>query len=206
MKGGGDRLLRNDNGHFSDVSKEAGIYGSLIGFGLGISVGDVNGDNWPDIHVSNDFYEKDYLYINQKNGKFKEDLEDRMGHISLSSMGSDIADINNDGHLDIFATDMLPSEDVRLKRTTSFESNDLFNLKLGKGFYYQYIQNTLQLNNSGDGHFTDIANMAGTEASDWSWGALIFDADNDGWQDLLVCNGIYKDVIDQDFIDFLPTR
>ncbi len=205
LKGGGDRLLRNDNGHFSDVSKEAGIYGSLIGFGLGISVGDVNGDNWPDIYVSNDFYEKDYLYINQKNGKFKEDLEDRMGHISLSSMGSDIADINNDGHLDIFATDMLPSEDVRLKRTTSFESNDLFNLKLGKGFYYQYIQNTLQLN-SGDGHFTDIANMAGTEASDWSWGALIFDADNDGWQDLLVCNGIYKDVIDQDFIDFFANE
>ncbi|HRG64466.1 MAG TPA: VCBS repeat-containing protein [Saprospiraceae bacterium] len=100
---------------------------------------------------------------------------------------------------------MLPSEDVRLKRTTSFESNDLFNLKLSKGFYNQYIQNTLQLN-SGDGHFTEIANMAGTEASDWSWGALIFDADNDGWQDLLVCNGIYKDVIDQDFIDFFANE
>lgn len=201
LKGGGDKLYRNDNGKFTDISKDAGIYGSLIGFGLGISVGDVNGDTWPDIYISNDFYEKDYLYINQKNGKFKEELEDRIGHISLSSMGSDIADINNDGHLDIFATDMLPSEDERLKRTTSFESNDLFNLKLSKGFYYQYVQNTLQLNN-GDGRFTEIANMAGTEASDWSWGALIFDADNDGWQDLLVCNGIYKDVIDQDFIDF----
>ena len=205
LKGGGDKLLRNDKGHFTDVSKEAGVYGSLIGFGLGISVGDVNGDQWPDLYISNDFYEKDYLYINQKNGKFKEELENRMGHISLSSMGSDIADINNDGHLDIFATDMLPSEDIRLKRTTSYESNDLFNLKLGKGFYYQYMQNTLQLNR-GDGHFTEIANMAGTEASDWSWGALIFDADNDGWQDLLVCNGIYKDVIDQDFIDFFANE
>lgn len=205
LKGGGDKLLRNDNGKFTDVSQKAGVYGSLIGFGLGISVGDVNGDLWPDIYISNDFYEKDYLYINQKNGSFKEELEQRMGHISLSSMGSDMADINNDGRLDIFATDMLPSEDVRLKRTTSFESNDLFNLKLSKGFYNQYIQNTLQLNN-GDGHFTEIANMAGTEASDWSWGALIFDADNDGWQDLLVCNGIYKDVIDQDFIDFFANE
>lgn len=205
LKGGGDKLLRNDKGKFTDVSEKSGIYGSLIGFGLGISVGDVNGDLWPDIYISNDFYEKDYLYINQQNGTFKEELEQRMGHISLSSMGSDIADINNDGLLDIFATDMLPSEDIRLKRTTAFESNDLFNLKLSKGFYYQYIQNTLQLNN-GDGHFTDIANMAGTEASDWSWGALIFDADNDGWQDLLVCNGIYKDVIDQDFIDFFANE
>jgi hypothetical protein len=205
LQGGGDKLLRNDNGKFADVSQKAGIYGSLIGFGLGISVGDVNGDLWPDIYISNDFYEKDYLYINQKNGSFKEELEQRMGHISLSSMGSDMADINNDGKLDIFATDMLPSEDVRLKRTTSFESNDLFNLKRSKGFYNQYIQNTLQLNN-GDGQFTDIANMAGTEASDWSWGALIFDADNDGWQDLLVCNGIYKDVIDQDFIDFFANE
>ncbi|MBK8701571.1 MAG: VCBS repeat-containing protein [Saprospiraceae bacterium] len=201
LKGGGDKLLRNDNGVFKDESAGAGIYGSLIGFGLGISVGDVNNDSWPDIYISNDFFEKDYLYINQKNGRFSEQLEERIGHISMSSMGSDLADINNDGCMDIFATDMLPDEDVRIKRTTSFEGIDVYNLKESKGFYHQYVQNAMQLN-KGDGSFTEIANMAGISGSDWSWGALIFDADNDGLQDIIVCNGIYKDVIDQDFIDF----
>ena len=117
---GGDKLFRNNSPlapgggtHFEDVSEEAGIYGSLIGFGLGITIGDVNEDNWPDIYISNDFYERDYLYINQRNGTFIEDIKSQMQHISLSSMGADIADINNDGLLDIFVTDMLPGDDVR---------------------------------------------------------------------------------------------
>jgi hypothetical protein len=201
LKGGGDHLLRNDNGKFKDVSREAGIHGSLISFGLGVTVGDVNGDNYPDVYISNDFFERDYLYINQKNGTFKDDLESRMQHTSLSSMGADMADINNDGHLDLFVTDMLPDDDYRLKTTSSFESIEIYKLKEKSGFYHQYMQNTLQLNN-GDGTFVDVANFAGVAASDWSWGGLMFDADNDGLTDLFVCNGIYNDVTDQDFIDF----
>lgn len=201
LKGGGDKLLRNDNGKFTDVTKEAHIYGSLIGFGLGVTVGDVNGDNWPDLYISNDFYERDYLYINQKDGTFKEEIEDWMQHISNASMGADMADINNDGYPEIFTTEMLADNEERLKRNTVFESYSVYQLKQERGFYNQFMQNCLQLNDK-DHHFSEIAYYAGVAASDWSWGALMFDADNDGWRDLYICNGIYKDVIDQDFIDF----
>ena len=201
LKGGGDHLLRNDNGKFTDVSKEAGIHGSLISFGLGVTVGDVNGDQYPDVYISNDFFERDYLYINQRNGTFKDELEMWMQHTSLSSMGADMADINNDGHLDLFVTDMLPDDDYRLKTTSSFESIEVYKLKEKSGFYHQYMQNTLQLND-GNGKFFDVANYSGVAASDWSWGGLMFDADNDGLTDLYVCNGIFNDVTDQDFIDF----
>jgi len=201
LKGGGDHLLRNDNGKFTDVSKEAGIYGSLISFGLGVTVGDVNGDHYPDVYVSNDFFERDYLYINQKNGTFKDELEQWVQHISLSSMGADMADINNDGYPDIFTTDMLPDNDYRLKTTTAYESIDILRLKQKTGFYNQYTQNTLQINNR-DGKFMEAGFYSGVAASDWSWGGLIFDADNDGLSDIYVCNGILNDVTDQDFIDF----
>ena len=209
LKGGGDKLLRNDvippaggkKGGFIDVSKEAGIYGSLIGFGLGVTVGDLNGDHYPDLYISNDFYERDYLYINQGNGTFKEEIEQWVEHMSLASMGADMADINNDGYMEIFTTEMLPSEEVRLKTTTQFENYNIYQLKQQRGFYHQYMQNCLQLNNKNN-TFSEIAYYAGVAASDWSWGALMFDADNDGWRDIYVCNGIYKDVIDQDFIDF----
>lgn len=201
LKGGGDKLLRNDNGVFHDVSKEANIYGSLIGFGLGVTVGDVNNDRYPDIYVSNDFFERDYLYINQKNGTFKEDLENCIQHLSHSSMGADMADINNDGCQDVFVTEMLPDDDYRLKTTTSFENVDVQRFKERSGFYHQYMQNTLQVND-GNGHFREVAQYAGVAASDWSWGALLFDADNDGLNDIYICNGIYNDVTNQDFIDF----
>ena len=128
LKGGGDRFFRNDNGKFIDVSQEAGIHGSLISFGLGVTVGDVNGDSYPDVYVSNDFFERDYLYINQKNGTFKDELEQWMGHTSLASMGADIGDINNDGYADIFTTDMLPDDDYRLKTTSSFDNIDVYRL------------------------------------------------------------------------------
>ena len=200
-KGGGDKFLRNDNGKFIDVSKEANIYGSLIGFGLGVTVGDVNGDHYPDLYISNDFFERDYLYINQQNGKFSEELEKWIEHTSLASMGADLADINNDGYPDIFTTDMLPGDEYRLKTTSSFDNIDVYQLKQKQGFYNQFQQNTLQVNNR-NGKFLETAYYSGVSASDWSWGALIFDADNDGLNDLYVCNGIYKDVIDQDFIDF----
>lgn len=199
---GGDKLFRNDNGHFIDVSEAAGIYGSLIGFGLGITIGDVNNDNWLDIYISNDFYERDYLYINQKNGTFKEDLENEMPHISLSSMGADIADINNDGNLDIFVTDMLPEGDERLKMTTTFDGYDLNEFKVKQGYHHQTVRNMLHVNN-GDGTFSESAQLAGVHATDWSWGALMFDMDNDGQKDLFVANGINKDLTDQDYVAFL---
>jgi enediyne biosynthesis protein E4 len=189
-------------GAFVDVSESAGIYGSLIGFGLGITIGDVNNDLYPDIYISNDFYEKDYLYINQKNGTFSEQLENQMGHISMSSMGADVADINNDGNLDIFSTDMLPLDDYRLKTTMVYDDYIQTNIKVDSGFYYQYSRNMLQLNN-GDNTFSEVGALAGVHATDWSWGALIFDMDNDGQKDLFVANGIYKNVTDQDFVQFL---
>lgn len=205
LKGGGDKLLKNEGGVFKDVTKEANIYSSLIGFGLGVVVGDVNDDGYPDIYISNDFYEKDYLYVNQKNGTFREELETRIKHLSMASMGADMADINNDGFQEIFTTEMLPREEFRLKTTTSFDNNYVFNLKQERGFYNQYQQNCLQLNNQ-DGTYSEIAHFADVAASDWSWGALMFDADNDGYNDVYVCNGLYHDVIDQDFIDFFANE
>ncbi len=201
LKDGGDHLYRNDNGHFTEVTKDAGIHGGLISLGLGVTVGDVNNDGYPDIYVSNDFFERDYLYINQKNGTFKDELEERIQHTSLASMGADMQDINNDGFADIFTTDMLPGDDVRLKTNTSFDNYDIFKLKQKQGFYNQFTQNTLQVNN-GNGKFVETAYYSGVAATDWSWGALMFDADNDGQTDIYVCNGIYHDVTDQDFIDF----
>ncbi len=205
FKGGGDKLLRNDNGKFRDVSEEAGIYGSLIGFGLGVTIGDVNNDMLPDIYVSNDFYEHDYLYINNGDGTFAEDIKNRMPHLSLSSMGADMADINNDGKPEIFVTDMLPESDERLKNTSDFERYDVYQLKKSKGFYNQYMQNTLQLNN-GDNTFSEIAFYSGVAQTDWSWGALLFDMDNDGYKDIYICNGIYHDLTNQDFMDFFANE
>lgn len=199
---------------FKDISEEAGIYGSLIGFGLGITIGDVNNDNWLDIYISNDFYERDYLYLNNHDGTFRESVKDAMPHLSLSSMGADVADINNDGLLDIFVTDMLPGNDVRLKKTGAFENYDLQEIKLSRDFHYQYMQNMLHLNQGNDPStgktaiplFSDIARFSGVHATDWSWGALIFDMDNDGQKDIFVANGIAKDITDQDFIHFLADR
>jgi enediyne biosynthesis protein E4 len=201
LKGGGDHLFRNDNGHFTEVTREAGIHGSLISFGLGVSVGDVNGDGYPDVFVSNDSYERDYLYINQKNGTFKDELEDRFAHTSFSSMGADIADINNDGWPEIFTTDMLPEDDYRLKTLGAFDNISLYNAKVKAGFYRQFMKNCLQLND-GTGRFSDIANYSGVSATDWSWGALLFDMDNDGLNDIFVCNGVNKDVTNLDFMNY----
>jgi enediyne biosynthesis protein E4 len=197
----GDRLYRNDNGKFVDVSAQAGIYGSAIAFGLGVTVGDLNNDGWEDLYVSNDFFERDYLYINQHDGTFKEMIGDAMGHISQGSMGSDMADINNDGYLDVFTTEMLPETDYRLKTTIKFDEYNTVNAKNQLDYHHQFTSNCLQLNN-GDGSFSDIAQLSGADATGWSWGALIFDFDNDGWKDLFVSNGITRDLTDQDFLEF----
>lgn len=205
LKGGGDHLFRNDEGHFKEVTKEAGIHGSLISFGLGVSVADINGDAWPDVYVSNDSYERDYLYINQRNGTFKDETEEWLQHTSFSSMGTDIVDINNDGYPDMFTTDMLPRDDYRLKTTGSFDNIDLYRSKIKAGLYHQFVQNCLQLN-TGAGKFSDIAFYSNVQATDWSWGALMFDADNDGWNDIFVCNGVARDVTNLDFMDFFANE
>jgi hypothetical protein len=208
---GGNKLYRNDGGHFTDVTQQAGIYSSKIGFGLGVTIADVNNDGWDDIYVSNDFFERDYLYINDKDGTFKECLPDAIRELSQSSMGADIADINNDGRPDIYVTDMLPESEARLKTKTAFENWDKYQSDLKNGYYQQFLRNVLQLNqgaapnkNTGQKqvNFSEIGRMAGVQATDWSWGALITDMDNDGFKDIFVSNGIYKDLTDQDYIQF----
>jgi hypothetical protein len=205
FRGVGDMLLRNDNGKFVDVSEEAGIYGSLIGFGLGVMVTDINGDFYPDIYVSNDFYERDYLYLNNQDGTFKEDITNWTSHLSLSAMGVDIADINNDGNADIFITDMLPEADQRVKSVMEFEGYNVFKLKQSKDFSQQYIQNTLQLNN-GNSTFSEVAYFSGVAKTDWSWAGLLFDMDNDGNRDIFITNGINHDLTDLDFVNFFANE
>lgn len=202
---GGDKLMENVNGQFLDVSEKAGVYGSVVGFGLGVTVGDVNNDGWEDIYISNDFFERDYLYINNQNGTFSEELEDQITAISGASMGADMADINNDGYNDIFVTDMLPSEYERLKTVTTFEDWNKYQLKLNSGYYHQFTRNTFQLNNTNNS-FSEIGRLSGVEASDWSWGALIFDMDNDGLKDLFIANGIYRDLTDQDYLQYISNE
>jgi enediyne biosynthesis protein E4 len=201
LKGGGDHLFKNDNGFFKEVTLTAGIHGSLISFGLGVSVSDINNDGWPDVFVANDSYERDYLYINQKNGTFKDEAEKCFAQMSFSSMGADIADVNNDGYNDVFTTDMLPGDDYRLKTLGAFDNIDLYNKRIQVGLYRQFMKNCLFVNNK-NGEFTETANFSGVSATDWSWGALFFDADNDGLNDIYVCNGINHDVTNLDFMDF----
>ncbi len=205
---GGNKLYRNDGERFSDVSEVAGIYGSAIGFGLGVTASDVNQDGWPDIFVSNDFFERDYLYINQQDGTFRERLEEYMNEISMGSMGADIADLTNDGYPEIYVTEMLPASLERVKTKTVFEDWDKYRSNVKNGYYHQFTRNVLQLNNGPvpgspqDVSFSEVSRYTGTEATDWSWGALIFDVNNDGWKDIFVANGIYKDLTDQDYINF----
>ena len=202
---GGDKLFENRDGKFIDVSEKAGIYGSVIGFGLGVTVGDFNNDGWQDIYVSNDFFERDYLYINQKNSTFKECLTSSINSISGASMGADAADINNDGYNDIFVTEMLPSEYDRLKTVTTFEDWNKYQYNLKNDYYHQFTRNMLQLNNS-NLTFSEVGRFSGVEASDWSWGALFFDMDNDGLKDLFIANGIYKDLTNQDYLKYISNE
>ncbi len=198
---GGHKLMRNDGGHFTDVSEQAGIYGSVIAFGLGVTAGDINRDGWTDLYVSNDFFERDYLYINNKNGTFRECLPEYMRSISGASMGADLADINNDTYPDLFVTEMLPRENSRLKTVTTFENWDRYSYGVNNDYFHQFTRNMLQINN-GNGTFSEIGRLAGVEATEWSWGALFFDADNDGLKDIFVSNGIHQDLTDQDFLQY----
>jgi enediyne biosynthesis protein E4 len=199
---GGHRLYHNVGGHFVDVSAKAGIFGSEIALGLGVVASDVNRDGWPDLYVSNDFFEQDYLYINNHDGTFTESIAREMPSISYFSMGLDIADINNDGWPDVYTTDMLPEDDYRLKTTSNFESWESYQNRLKNTYHHQSMRNMLQLNN-GDGTFSDVGQLANVARTDWSWSALIADLDLDGYKDIFVTNGILRDVTSQDYISFL---
>ena len=202
---GGHKLYRNDGGRFSDVSAQAGIHGSEIGFGLGVAVGDVNRDGWPDVYVANDFFERDYLFLNKGDGTFDETLDQRTAAITYFSMGVDVADVDNDGWPDVYTTDMLPEDDYRFKLTAMFEGWDVYRTKVRNGYHHQFMRNMLQHNNR-DGTFSDIGQMAGVAQTDWTWSALIADLDLDGWKDIFVTNGIAKDVTSQDYIAFLANE
>lgn len=203
---GANKLYRNNGKTFEDVSQKAGIYGSAVGFGLGVTIGDINKDGWQDIYVSNDFFEKDYLYINQKNGTFFEELEQYMGEISLGSMGADMADINNDAYPEVFVTEMLPETNERVKTKAAFDDWNKYQSMINTGYHKQFSRNVLQLNlgktATEKGAFSEISRMAGVHATDWSWGALMVDLDNDGLKDIYVANGIYKDLTDLDYINY----
>ncbi|MEM7373360.1 MAG: VCBS repeat-containing protein [Bacteroidota bacterium] len=201
----GDRLLRNDseNGQiqFTDVTMESGILSTALGFGLGVVVGDVNLDGWPDLYITNDFQENDYLYINQQDGTFRESVQAQMMHTSRFSMGVDMADINNDGWSEIYSLDMLPEDPFILKTSLGEDGFDVYQLKLRHGFHYQYTRNNLQLNN-GNGSFSEIGLFAGVHATDWSWAPLFLDMNHDGDKDLFVSNGIPRRMNDIDYVNF----
>ncbi len=212
----GDRLYRNDEVEgrrvFRDITRRAGIYSSQIGYGLGVNICDINNDGFPDIYISNDFHENDYLYINNGNGTFSERLTEMLAHTSRSSMGNDVGDINNDGLLDVMVLDMLPDEQNILKQSGGEDDYELFEIKLKYGYYHQFVRNTLQLN-LGGGMFSEIGRLAGVYATDWSWSPLFCDVDNDGWKDIFITNGIYRRANDLDYVKFLtggnryfPTR
>jgi enediyne biosynthesis protein E4 len=198
----GDRLFRNDGGHFTDVTAQAGLHDGIDGYGLGVVVSDFTNDGCPDIYVTNDFQGNDFLYINNCNGTFTESITKAMGHTSRFSMGVDAADFNNDGRTDIISLDMLPEREDILKTSASTESFDLYNLRLQAGYMPQYERNALQLNR-GSGKFSEIGNLAGVSATDWSWAALFADFDNDGRKDLFITNGIYRRPNDMDYITYV---
>ncbi|MEO6456188.1 MAG: VCBS repeat-containing protein [Ginsengibacter sp.] len=199
----GDRIYRNNgNNTFTDVTRQTGINSSAISYGLGIAVADINLDGYPDIYVTNDFHENDYLYINQKDGAFKEDGEKSFMHTSKYSMGVDVADINNDAYPEIISMDMLPADPYILKTSMGEDDYDIFYNKIARGYSYQYTRNNLQLNRR-NGLFSEIGLNSGVAATDWSWAPLWVDFDNDGYKDLFISNGISKRMNDIDYINFV---
>ncbi|HXM37479.1 MAG TPA: VCBS repeat-containing protein [Gemmatimonadales bacterium] len=197
----GDRLFRNDGGHFVDVTAAAGLVDGIDGYGLGVVASDFNLDGCPDLYVANDFQGDDYLYLNNCDGTFTESLASAMGHTSRFSMGVDAADFNNDGRPDLVVLDMLPDREEILKTSANAESFNLFNLRLKAGYHPQYARNTLQLNR-GHGRFSEIGYLAGVAATDWSWSPLFADLDNDGFKDLFITNGIFRRPNDLDYINY----
>lgn len=197
----GDKLYRNEGDKFIDVTNQSGVIGNVLGFGLGVSISDFNGDSWPDIYVGNDYHEQDYYYLNNKNGTFTEALSTYFDHVSLFSMGNDAADINNDGQPDLVTLDMLPADHFRQSMTSGPDNFDKYQVLVKSGFYQQTMRNMLHVNNGSFG-FSEIGQISGISNTDWSWSALIADYDNDGWQDLYVTNGYKRDYTNMDFLLF----
>ncbi|HTI11435.1 MAG TPA: VCBS repeat-containing protein [Puia sp.] len=202
----GNRLYRNDGGHFTDISEQAHIDGSGLNFGLSVATSDINGDGWPDIYVTNDYDERDFLYLNNHDGTFREVLTKAAAHISEFAMGSDIADYNNDGKPDIVVLDMLPEDNHRQKLLRGADNYDKYTLRAQHGFHHQQMRNTLQMNN-GNGPdsiplFSEVGQLAGMSNTDWSWSPLLADFDNDGWKDLFISNGILRDITNLDFVKY----
>jgi len=201
----GDKLLRNDGATFTDVSDEAGIFGGVNGYGLGIAVSDFNQDGWPDIYVGNDFHEDDYYYLNNGDGTFTEGAAEFFGHTSRFSMGNDVADINNDGWPDLMSLDMLPENDVVLKSSQGDENVQTQKLRTERfGYRHQYTRNMLNINQQ-NAPFMETALLSGVAATDWSWSALFGDYDQDGKQDIFISNGIPKRPNDLDYINFVSS-
>jgi hypothetical protein len=200
----GDHLYRNDNGFFTDVTKQAGINNSILGYGLGISIADINIDGWPDVYIGNDFHEKDYLYINNHDGTFREEDSASFMHTSEYTMGVDVADINNDAQPEIISVDMLSDDPYILKRSEEEADYDIYNMKIKYGYYYQYTRNNLQYNR-GNGEFSETGLYSGIAATDWSWSPLWADFDNDGLKDLFISNGIPKRLNDIDYINYVSS-
>lgn len=197
----GDKLFKNDNGHFVDVSAEAGVKSNPLGFGLGVSISDLNDDGYPDVYVTNDYVEDDYCYINQRNGTFRDELRERVAHTSYSAMGADVADLNNDTRPDIMTLDMLPESNARQKTLPWPDSWNVYQAQLRNGFWHQNMRNMLQIQQP-NGQFAEIGQLAGVAGTDWSWGVLLADFDLDGYKDIFVSNGILRDFTDADFIKF----
>lgn len=198
----GDKLFRNDNGKFVDVSEQAGIFGGANGYGLGLAVSDFNLDGYPDIYIGNDFHEDDYYYLNNGDGTFTESLKQYFGHTSRFSMGVDVADVNHDGFPDIMSLDMLPEDEKVLKSSLGDDNVQMLKMRTEKlGYHYQYTRNMLQLNQAGQ-HFTETALLSGVAATDWSWSTLFADYDQDGEQDIFVSNGISKRPNDLDYVKY----
>ncbi|RYE04729.1 MAG: VCBS repeat-containing protein, partial [Sphingobacteriaceae bacterium] len=196
-----NKLFINQNNHFTDVSKKAGIIQNPLTFGLGVAVADINKDGWPDIYVTNDYNEPDYVYVNNHNGTFSEQSKLLLRHISHFSMGVDIADFNNDGFPDMLTLDMLPQDNHRQKSLQMEENYESFELMQRQDLYKQYMRNMLQLNN-GNGTFSEIAQLSGISATDWSWCPLIADFDNDGYKDIFISNGYLRDYTNKDFLRY----
>ncbi|MBJ6366999.1 VCBS repeat-containing protein [Snuella sedimenti] len=207
----GEKLYRNDNGTFVNVTKEAGIISNNLGFGLGVAIGDVNNDGWPDVYIGNDYYEKDHLYLNNQDGTFTEASKTAFGHISTFSMGNDIADINNDGFLDIISLDMMADDNYGQKASMSGMNVAGFSLIEELGLHRQYMYNALQVNNgtipdTNIPVFSDIAQLANISSTDWSWAPLLMDMNNDGLRDIFISNGIKRDFRNNDFLIYLEKK